>query len=148
MASFPEFREEWIVSSGYDDGKIFTEYNRSDLPYKGWIDVYLQSGDCILEAGHVHTAIVNRAGFRKSLTYDGQTKKNTTHDYYRRFRDYINFDTGEIKTITMQLFQKVLLNERRKNGRTLSNANGAMPLSKLGVTRVSDFGSDRCLTGV
>ena len=138
LASFPEFREEWIVSSGYDDGKIFTEYNRPDLPYKGWIDDI--SNPVIAFRADMHVAIVNQAGFRKANVRWADVKKNTTHDYYRRFRDYINFDTGEIKDDAMQLFQKVLP-KRTKKERKNALKRALAPLSKLGVTRVSDFGA-------
>ena len=62
----------------------------------------------------MHTAIVNQAGFRKANVRWADVKKNTTHDYYRRFRDYINFDTGEVKDDAMQLFQKVLPKRTKK----------------------------------
>ena len=137
-APFPQFSEEWIVASGYDDGKILREDGRLDLPYKGWIDDI--SNPVIAFRADMHTAIVNQAGFRKANVRWADVKKNTTHEYYRRFRDYIDFDTGEVKDDAMQLFQKVLP-KRTKKERKNALERALAPLSKLGITRVSDFGA-------
>ena len=58
--------------------------------------------------------------------------------------DYIDFDTGEVKDDAMQLFQKVLP-KRTKKERKNALKRALAPLSKLGITRVSDFApSMRC----
>jgi len=137
-APFPHFSEEWIVASGYDDGKILRDDGKTDLPYKGWIDDI--SNPVIAFRADMHMAIVNQAGFRKANVRWADVKKNTTHEYYRRFRDYIDFDTGEIKDDAMQLFQKVLPKRTRKERKNALKGVLA-PLAKLGITRVSDFGA-------
>ena len=138
-APFPSFRNEWIIAQGYDEQKIKHAHTKKpDLPFKGWIDDI--SNPVICFRADMHVAIVNKAGFKAANVRWVDVKKNTSHDYYKRFRDYIDFDSGEVKDDALQLFQKVLP-KRTKRERKNALKKAILPLSKLGITRISDFGA-------